>query len=280
MFKRTSTIALAVMLVFATVTTAVAISWGEPDGTDHPQVGQVAFQPSADSYDVYWCTGTMLTPHVMLTAGHCTSEGGVPNYKTWVSFDPQITFPEDVVDDESRIEYMDANWISGTAIPHPDYNDYAEWPNTYDVGVILFDEAVTRPEYGQLPEIGLLATLVKGEARKDGWFTAVGYGIQGLVPHYVDYWSRYQGEVSLIEINSAWNGDGQGAKFTNSPGKGNGQGGTCFGDSGGPVFFQDTNVVSAIVSWGVTPCIGVDMQFRIDTAIAQDFVAPYLSYQP
>lgn len=74
--------------------------------------------------------------------------------------------------------------------------------------------------------------------------------------------------------NSTTNGPGSSAKFTNNPG-GNG-GGTCFGDSGGPVFYQDTPIIGAIVSFGNTPCIGVDYQFRIDTAIALDFIRPYL----
>jgi secreted trypsin-like serine protease len=49
-------------------------------------------------------------------------------------------------------------------------------------------------------------------------------------------------------------------------------GGTCFGDSGGPVFYQDSNVIVAVVSWGQTPCIGVDYQFRTDIKTTQDFV--------
>jgi hypothetical protein len=109
----------------------------------------------------------MLTEYVMLTGGHCTSECGAVNHNTWVGFDPEITFPDTVVDDATRIAYMDALWPLGQAIPHPQYIDFAEWPNTYDVGVILFDEPVTWPEYGELPEIGLLETLVKGQPRID-----------------------------------------------------------------------------------------------------------------
>ena len=78
----------------------------------------------------------------------------------------------------------------------------------------------------------------------------------------------------LIELKSTTNGPGSSAKFTNNPGGGGG--GTCFGDSGGPVFYQDTPIIGAIVSFGNTPCIGVDYQFRIDTDIALDFIRPYL----
>jgi secreted trypsin-like serine protease len=53
-------------------------------------------------------------------------------------------------------------------------------------------------------------------------------------------------------------------------------GGTCFGDSGGPIFCSNTNMVVSVVSWGITPCIGVDYNFRTDTALAQDFLARYI----
>lgn len=272
MRKKSTIAALALVLLLVTATTAAAITWGEPT-TDYPHVGTLVFeQPSG----LYSCTGTLLSPTVMLTAGHCTEEFGEPNFRTWVSFDPEISFPG-VTNRDELIEYLNANWIKGTAIPHPQFDDFAEWPNTYDVGVVLLDEEVILDQYGELPPLGLLDTLVKGQGRKDRGFTAVGYGMQGYVPaFYMDEWARYVGSVSLIEINSAFNGDGQGAKFTNNPGQGNGSGGTCFGDSGGPVFHRDSNVIGAIVSWGITPCIGVDYQFRIDTSIAQDFINQFL----
>ncbi len=75
----------------------------------------------------------------------------------------------------------------------------------------------------------------------------------------------------------------QNFQFTNSPGKGNGVGGTCSGDSGGPAFWVDpatgleTNVVMAVNSYSVTPlCNGVDYQLRTDIAVTLDFVTPYL----
>ncbi len=273
MRKKSTIVALVIVLLLVTVTTAGAITWGEPT-TDYPYVGTLLFEQTSGLYS---CTGTLLSPTVMLTAGHCTEEFGEPNFRTWVSFDPQITF-EGADEYDDVFAYLDAEWIQGQAIPHPQFDDFAMWPNTYDVGVVILDTAVELDEYGTLPELGLLDALTKGQGRKDREFTAVGYGVQGVLPPFeMDDWARYKGTVSLIEVKSAFTGDGQGAKFTNNPGKGNGSGGTCFGDSGGPVFHSDSNVVGAVVSWGITPCIGVDYQFRMDTAVAQDFVTPFLS---
>jgi secreted trypsin-like serine protease len=78
--------------------------------------------------------------------------------------------------------------------------------------------------------------------------------------------------VKLVELNSTFDA-GMSAKFTNNPGTG---GGSCFGDSGGPVFYANTNIVTAVVSWGNTPCIGVDYQFRLDTQIALEFLRGYV----
>ena len=278
MRKRSTIVALVIVLLLVTVTTAGAITWGELDGDAHPSVGIVYFElPSG----IWRCTGTLLSPQVLLTAGHCTEEFGVTNLDTWVSFEPEIVFPSDLDldDDEAFKAYLDANFIHGQAYPHPLYDDYSEFPNTYDVGVVVLDEPYNLPadQYGQLPALGLLDTLTRGQGRRDRAFTVVGYGLQGYIPpYYSAERTRYQGQVSLIEVNSASTGDGQGAKFTNNPGKGNGSGGTCFGDSGGPVFHGDSNVVGAVVSWGITPCIGVDYQFRMDTALAQDFVMSFL----
>ena len=271
MRKKSTLVALVVVLLLVTVTTAAAITFGEPT-TDYPYVGTLLFEQTSGFYS---CSGTLLSPTVMLTAGHCTEEAGEPNFRTWVSFEPEIVL--DPTGYPDVFAYLDAEWITGEAIPHPSYDDFAEWPNTYDVGVVLLDEPVVLDEYGALPELGLLDTLTKGQGRKDRQFTAVGYGMQGYIPpFYMDHWARYKGDVSLIEVKSASTGDGQSAKFTNNPGKGNGSGGTCFGDSGGPVFHGDSNVVGAVVSWGITPCIGVDYQFRMDTPTAQDFVNFYL----
>jgi hypothetical protein len=211
---------------------AHAITFGQPDGNEHPHVGTLLFVQNGEGF--FSCTGTLISPTVMVTAGHCVEGGGVENSVTYV-------------------------------------DDFAAFPDTFDVGLVILSEPVIAPVYGVLPSEGLLQQVLAQKGNKNNWWTAVGYGSQGILnPFESDDYSRYQTIARLIELNSTTNGPGSSAKFTNNPG--GGKGGTCFGESGGPVFYQDTPIIGAIVSFGNTPCIGVDYQFRLDTDTALDFI--------
>ena len=247
---------------------AHAITFGQPDGNAHPHVGTLLFVQNGEGY--FSCTGTLISPTVMLTAGHCVEGGGVENSVTYVRFAEHAL--DDREDYASTQEWLNAEWIlAADVIPHPQFDDFAAFPNTYDVGLVILSEPVMLPVYGVLPTEGLLDSVLAAKGNKSNWFTAVGYGAQGILnPFESDEYARYRATARLIELNSTNTGNEQSAKFTNNPGKG--RGGTCFGDSGGPVFYQNTPIIAAIVSWGNTPCIGVDFQFRIDTDLALDFI--------
>src|SRR5688572_30342842 len=225
---------------------AGAVTFGSPDGTAHPYVGNLLFKTPSGYFS---CSGTLMSPTVVMTAGHCTEEAGVANLKTWVSFSPTINpitgcFVLPPVDQPACLDaYFDdpANgWIKGTAHPHPQYDDFAQFPATFDVGVVELETPVSMGTYGQLPPLGFLETIKKA---RDDRFKVVGYGLQGVIPAFAsDIWARFVGNVRLVELNSAFNG-GMSAKFSNNPGVG---GGSCFGDSGGPILYGDTNVVVAV----------------------------------
>lgn len=270
---------LVLVLVLAVALPAGAITWGQPDGDDHPYVGTLLFEQT-DGY--YSCSATLLSETIMITAGHCTASGGVTNLATWVTFDEVVDVA--AIINRDRVLYPTINdfmndpangWITATAIPHPDYADFAGFPNTRDVGALVLDSAAPVTEYAELPELGEFDQFdtSKGKAA-DRRFTIVGYGTQGLIPpFYQDDWARYQGETTLTNTRSAYT-RGYNFQFTNSPGNGNGSGGTCFGDSGGPAFYQDTKTIGAITSYGITPlCNGLDFSYRADIAETLDFMA-------
>lgn len=263
-------LAAALLAITASVS---AVTWGVPDGNQHPYVGTLLFRQNGVGW--YSCSGTLLSPTVILTAGHCVEERGNVNDVTYVRF------AENALEGRGNYptieDWLNAEWIRASqVIPHPQYDDYSAFPLTYDVGVVILSQPVYPGAYGQLPAEGFLEGFTRGQGRRDNSFTVVGYGLQGYInPFFQDDYARYKGTVSLIEINSTFAG-GASAKFTNNPGRGNGSGGSCFGDSGGPVFHAGTNIVAAITSWGITPCIGVDYQFRMDTATALNFVRQFV----
>lgn len=261
--------AVALAASLALMVPAGAITFGAPDGNDHPYVGTLLFAQNGVGF--YSCTGTLISPTLMLTAGHCVEEAGNTNDVTYVRFTEDALEGRD--DYTSLQDWLDNEWILASSVtPHPDYDDYSEFPFTYDVGLVNLSEAVGLSEYGELPAIGFLDEVLAKKGNRDNWWTAVGYGVQGVInPFAGDDYARYQSTTRLIELNSFNNGPGSSAKFSNNPGRGTG--GTCFGDSGGPLFYQGTNTIGAIVSFGITPCIGVDYQFRLDTEIAQGFLS-------
>jgi hypothetical protein len=268
MKKFLTVVAIASVLAAAGVALQ-AVTFGQPDGNRHPYVGTIIFQAPSGYYS---CSATLLSPTVLLTAGHCTEEAGVQNFNTWAKFTPTISFPGRS-SYSSLGEYLDDKkngWIKGEATAHPEYDDFARFPATYDIGVVVLKGRAPVETYGALPPEGFLTTI---RSAADNNFTVVGYGLQGYIqPFLEDTYERYQGRVKLVELNSTFTA-GMTAKFTNNPGTG---GGSCFGDSGGPIFYGKTNMVVALVSWGITPCIGVDYQFRVDTPLALDFLRKYV----
>jgi hypothetical protein len=275
----------AVLAALAVAVPAIAITNGQRDNGEHPFVGTLLVRQSGELFS---CSGTLLSSTVMLTAGHCTEFGGIVNSDTWVTFVEEVDV--DAIANRDRTLYPTVDdflddpvngWTHGTAIPHPQFDDGALFPLTYDVGVVVLDSPVVMPAYGQLPTLNQFESLrTKKGAARDRRFTVVGYGIQRVVPKPFAQsdWARYKGETTLIGSESSIS-DGVNFKFTNSPGKGNGSGGTCLGDSGGPALWGDTRIVAAINSFGITPnCTGNDYMWRADIGLTLDFVKQYLPH--
>ena len=215
-------ISLAVVLTTALLLAfsgpAAAIQFGRPDGNNHPQAGiMVAF---VDGAPAWRCTGTMIDPLVFLTAGHCVY--GADRVEIWFDSNRPTSYP----------------WVgdySGTPIAHPEYDDFARYPATYDIGVVLLDEPHPGP-YATLAPIGTLDQMAHS-ARKGVQFDLVGYGVQDTRrPFFRATVTRYFGQASIVNTRSA-NTAGYSVQISSAPGKG---GSLCFGDSGGPVFLTGT----------------------------------------
>jgi secreted trypsin-like serine protease len=272
--RRLLVAALALVVLLAGALPAAAITFGQPDDGANPNVGLIVIaydlEGQAGGPHFGSCSGTLIAPTVLLTAGHCIGE------RHWVTFEEDDVL-RGLEQDADLLDYLERaeHFLETTAgVTHPQYADYAGFPDTYDLGVIHLAAPVEIAP-AELPEVGLLDGL---RGRDKSGFTVAGYGMQGVVPAFSsDELARHKGEVRLVQLRSRYAG-GHTATFTNNPGQGNGAGGVCFGDSGGPVLRGDTIV--AVTAWGMTPCIGVDFQFRVDTELALDFIRAELERHP
>ena len=232
---------------------SLAITFGVLDGGEHPYVGVTVFTNDGENF--FFCSGTLIAPRVFLTAGHCAVDATY----AWVSFDEVPVFDF-------------GNWtITGHGVAHPDFGDFA-LPNTNDIGVILLDQPVTMEIYGELAPIGYLDSFRNRLGKQQTIFEPVGYGYNSYKPRFVWNMSRYKGEQRIINLVNAFAG-GYNVMLTNNPGKGNGVGGTCSGDSGGPILVKDTNIIVGVNSFGVAPwCKGNDYAYRVDIVNSYEFL--------
>ena len=251
---RRSIVVVAVLLLCGLVTgSAGAITSGKKDTKNkYPFVGLLAFYDDAGEY-MHRCSGTLISPTVVLTAAHCT-EGTTTAYAYFT-----VEVPDDFRENPTgRL---------GTTYTHPEYN-----PNNLDndVGVVVLEQAVKLRQYPVLAPEGFLSELKATGEIQDDTFVNVGYGLlDGWPPPNLqdneDRWystSPYGGltrnNLHLLQNSVATD-----------------QGGTCFGDSGGPHFWKDTLIIVSVTSWGDAICRSNDMTQRTDIASVLDWLAEF-----
>ncbi|MDX6409490.1 MAG: hypothetical protein QOE13_2561 [Gaiellaceae bacterium] len=251
---RVVTACVAVLVgVLAFGSTAGAITNGAPDGNAHPEVGAL-LAPVAYA-DGTWatCTGTLISPTVFLTAAHC--DQGVSRVA--------VTFASSYVAGASKT-YWGA-W-------RPDQRFRGAQSDPYDIAVVVLDGPVKGIVPARLPAAGSLEKLARGTR-----FTSVGYGAQsvtiekGPTFHYADI--RYVSSGGLFTVTNAW------LKISMNPALGDG--GTCYGDSGGPNFLgagsTETNIVAGTTITGDFMCRATNVDYRLDTESARSFLRPFVS---
>jgi len=238
-----------------------AITDGAPDGNGHPYVGLMAAQDENGNY-LWRCSGTLISPKVFLTAGHCT-EAPAAKAQIWFDADVQSGIPGN--------GYPNTGQASGKTITHPQYNPNAFY--LYDLGVVLLDKPVAMAQYGALPKLDALDKMRK----QDITFTSVGYGLQKAFPDAASwkdqaYKVRMVAYPKLIQINvPGATGDSSLVLSNNAN-----TGGTCFGDSGGPNFIGSSNVVGGVTSFGKNgTCGGQGGVYRVDKADDLDWLATF-----
>ena len=246
---------VAVSLVALLATPATAITrGGVPDGDDHPYVGLMV--ANVDDTPAWRCSGALISPTLYVTAGHCTF--GADSATIW--------FETTLEPDRGAFGYPfgGTTSVTGTPYTHPAYLDEAFF--LYDLGVVVLDEPVVlEGGYASLPDVGDVDTI--GFGRNAATITAVGYGLQGVRPNAISLLTRYQAELFIVDrkgvaglkqYEAAFEGSGSFVMSGDAK-----HGGTCFGDSGGPLLRGDTIV--GVTSFGLNAnCAGIGGGYRID----------------
>jgi Trypsin len=273
-----ATAAVAFLAVLLPAAPAMAITGGEPDGNRHPNVGLILFYQSDGRFR---CSATLISPTVLITAAHCT-EGTLGS--TLVTFDsviaeqPPSPFP--VAADPSvgytPEEIQAAGYLSGTAYAHPDYSNFTDLANWNDVGVIVLDEPVTGIEPATLAPENYLDQFAQPVLNRT-IFELVGYGTEVRKP---ESGPQKPQPMSYPLIRRYTTGPGQKLtpqilQLNGNPNDTRGGGGTCFGDSGGPVFLNGYLV--AVTSYGYTDnCRYLGGYQRVDIPVVQDWLGTYI----
>ena len=243
-------VVIIVLVTLLSITTPVqAITYGELDGTRHPNVGGLVSPSQYSDGTWLYCSGTLISPTVFLTAAHC-DEGTA---RVTVTFDPDY-------------EAGDKTY-TGTWYADPLYDQKQSDP--HDIAVVVFDKPIKGIVPARLPAADSLSNLSGLQQ-----FTSVGYGAYEVTNgpgghQYLYNDVRMVATGTLNAINPAW------LRISMNPATGNG--GTCYGDSGGPNFLGTTDILAATTITGDAICRSTNVTYRLDTPSALTFLGQFVT---
>jgi Trypsin len=270
LFRRVFVGVLLVGGVVLAAQPASAITAGQRDEV-HTNVGLIRFTTEAGRFR---CSGTLISPTVVLTAGHCTGETAAsPATNVYVSFNTDLALdPLAPGITPAERAARAANYITGTAHPDPGWDGKLSISQQHDQGVVVLDAPATSKWPGIAPAPLLpVGTLDSNQgALKNETFTLVGYGVEiGAKKSQIVVTERrfttsvlknVQDEVVTLQISDTDSKAG---------------GGSCFGDSGGPTFLGryvvgDASFVNSL------QCNATGGYQRVDTAYSRAFLERFI----
>ncbi len=249
---------------------ASAITYGFVDSNNtYSNTGAFIVKSPATGQIFPICSGTMITSNVFLTASHCTlfyTQDLAPRgFTAHVSLDSLIPFGSLT---SNNTELLTVAYV----VSNPNFSQRQS--DSGDIGALVLQRKVRGVTPASLPSCGLLDRLVAQNGLKNALFTPVGYGVQnrvvgGGVPFFQDV-NPIPRMFAFSSFNSL---NGGYIRLSQNPSTGNG--GTCFGDSGGPDFLtvNGQQILAAITITGDSVCRSTNVDYRLDTVSAQGFLA-------
>jgi Trypsin len=228
---------------------------------------------------VHRCSGSLISPTVFLTAGHCVT---IDDETGELAASARIYFQQDagadydpVTDTPASSGYPYTGGVTASTFYAFDYQGITVPATNNDVGLVILDEPYELDTYGSLAAPGTLELYGTGP---DARVTVSGYGVtyvNGNPAATVSYRSRLMVDTWIIGTGGVANGIN--VQLSSAPGRGGG--GTCFGDSGGPTLLYGTDTIVAVTSFGMSRnvCGGTEFNFRVDTVAVQEWMQSVLT---
>jgi len=287
-------------LIVGMASGAGAITWGRPDvNNEYPNVASVRGIVEAENLAMISCSGSLLHADadkvVILTAAHCTD--------AWAGAIAAGTI------DSVGVSFDQNNQVNGTTTDATVYvrgGVPISYPakdapfDSFDYGLVVFSAdaenalgQTVQERWGALtpvqvaPDPGYLSRLIASVANptQNLLFTAVGYGTGEKFPipgeetgpadpsgtNTSKFLIRYIAEGMTYNAHNPVND-----VLRLSMNIAKGENGTCNGDSGGPIFYEDATlglVQVSLVSGGDAPCRATNTGPGFSTQEGLDFIA-------